>query len=183
MHKHYAGPDQDFDFAWLGAWKDGNAMGAGWGDYLANAGEVQAGFDAVATCQAANNFGSVRHKAPSEGTPSDGVMVFSDCKLSEGVSSSMHAANMKRWVAVLDEAGIDAGIFHWYPIFGGGGESPFDYKSVTTFADYKAFGNMYQTMTNGGLYMKRNAIFGDSVSCDVGRVYNSKNHRYVELRD
>ena len=183
LTKHYAGEDQDFDVIWLGAWRDGNAMGTGWQDYLENGGDAAAGFAEVVDCGAPNNFGSIRHRAGPEGTPRSGVMVFSDCTLADGVTSSMHAVNMKKWVAVLDEAGIESAIYHWYPIFGGGGDTGFDFKSISSFADHEALGKMYEAMTNGGLYMKNRAIFRDSVSCDVARVYNAQNRRYVELRD
>jgi hypothetical protein len=183
LTKHYAGEEQDFDVIWLGAWKDGNAMGAGWQNYLETGGDAAAGFASVMDCGAPNNFGSVRHRAPPGGTPGNGVMVFSDCTLADGVTSAMHAVNMKKWVAVLDEAEVESGIFHWYPIFGGGGDTGFDFKSISVFADHVAFGDMYQKMTNGGLYRKNRAIFRDSVSCDVARVYNAQNRRSAELRD
>lgn len=182
MTKHYAGDEQDFDFAWIGAWTNGDAMGAAYDEWYSGGGEIMAGFAAVADCGAANNFGSVRHKAPASGNPSDGVLVFTDCTRADGVTNATLGGMMKRWVAVLDDAGIDVGIFHWYPIFGGGGDPGFHFKSVSSFPSHAELGKMYQAMTNGGMYQTRNAIFGDAVDCDVARVYNAENVRAANVR-
>ncbi len=182
MTKHYAGDEQDFDFAWLGAWRDGEVMGESYDAWYSGAGEIMAGFAAVADCGAASNFGSIRHRAPKNGTPSDGVLVFSDCTRAEGVSNATLGGLMKQWAAVLDDADIDAGIFHWYPIFGGGGDPGFHFKAVTVFPSHAELGKMYQGMTNGGMYQTRDAIFGDAVDCDVARVYNAENRRSANVR-
>ena len=182
MTKHYYGPDQDFDFAWLGAWSDGNAMGAGMDNFYNNGGEVAAGFAAVADCNGTGNFASIRHRAPAGGTPADSVILFWDCKLADGVSNAMMGEKMKEWSAALDDAGMTQGMFHWFPVFGGGGEPEFDFKSIAVFENHTEFGKMYQAMTNGGLAQTRNAIFGDVVDCDLGRAYNAELRRAANIR-
>ena len=183
LSKHYTGPDQEFDFLWLLAWKNGGAMGGAWQEYLENGSAIQAGFDEAATCQGASNFVSINHRAtPSNNTPRDGVLVFSDCKRKKGITNADVGRAMGRWSAVLDDRNAEVGIFHWYPVFGGGGETPFHFKEIYTFEDHQAFGNFYQMMTNGGLYMQNGDILDPVMDCDVARVYNARNLISNDLR-
>lgn len=177
LTKHYAGAEQEFDFLWLLAWRNGGAMGGAWQEYLENGGEVAAGFAEVSNCPGAANFVSINHRpTPNNNTPGDGVLVFSDCKRKDGISNQDVGRAMSRWAAVLDDKKLEVGIFHWYPVFGGGGESPFHFKQISAFADHQAFGRFYETMTNGGLYMESQAITDPVMDCDIARVYNAKNH-------
>ncbi len=182
MTKHYFGPDQDFDVAWLGAWSDGNAMGAGTDLFQNEGSEIGAEFAAVLDCNGHSNFASIRHRAPTGGTPSDSVILFWDCKLGDGVSNAMMGAKMKEWSAALDDAGMTQGMFHWFPVFGGGGDPEFDFKSIAVFENHTEFGRMYQAMTNGGLAATRDGIFGDMVDCDLGRAYDAKSRRAANIR-
>ena len=183
LTKHYAGDEQDFDFLWLGAWKSGNAMGAGWDAYMQDGAKIQAGFDKVADCGAAGNFASINHRqTPNNNTPSDGVLVFSDCTRNDGVSNANVAEAMRTWSAVLDENGIEMGIFHWFPIFGGGGEQTFDFKEIAAFENHAALGAFYEKMGNGRLFVRNEEIFAPIMSCDIARVYNANNRRATQLR-
>jgi len=181
LTKHYTGPEQDFDVAWLGAWKNAREMGAGMDNYLANAGEIQAGFAEVVACDTTSNFASLNMRpTPNNDTPSNGVLTMSDCNLEEGARTEDLNAAMAAWSAVLDEHQLEAGIFHWYPVFGGGQE--FDFKWVEAFGSHTAFGAYYEAMANGGLYRKSTELFDRVVSCDVARAYNVQNRRFTQLR-
>ncbi len=54
----YFTDEQDFDLLWLGAWKDGNAMGQGRDDFLATGGAISAEFGRVLDCGAHIGFAS-----------------------------------------------------------------------------------------------------------------------------
>jgi len=182
LTKHYAGRDQDFDFLWLGAWKSANAMGAGQDNYLANGGAIQAGFNEVAACTT-SNFASINlRRTPNNDTPSDGVVAISNCSFKNDATEDTLAAAEQAWSAILDEHGLEVGIFRWYPIFGGGGQRTFDFKGVTTFRNHTAFGAYYEAMANGGLYRQNAALFDAIVSCDSARVYNARSRRFTQLR-
>ena len=183
LEKHFFGRDQDyFDVLWLGAWKNANEMGAGTDQYLASGGAVQARFNSVLTCSAHANFASVNPVPPPEGsTPESVVLTFSDCTLKEGARPADVAASMAKWGQALKDAGIESGIFHWYPVFGGG-DADFTFKWVETYTDHTALGKFYETMGNGGLYLRHAELFGDLLDCDVARVYNAKNRRKAQLR-
>lgn len=182
LTKHYFGPDQDFDVIWMGAWKNGKVMGEGVDEYIKSGGDAAAGFADVVACDVTSNFASLRAVAPKNGrTPDDSVLLFSDCSLKEGVRNEDVGAAMDKWGQALNGAGIDTGIYLWYPVFGGG-DASFDFKMVTTHANHTAFGEMYEAMGNGGLYRTNNELFGNLMTCDVNRAYNAKSRRKAQLR-
>ncbi|MBT8078475.1 MAG: hypothetical protein KJO31_07840 [Gammaproteobacteria bacterium] len=183
LTKHYAGPEQEFDFLWLLAWRNGDAMGGAWGEYMENGGEIAAKFGEMSNCPGAANFVSINHRpTPNNNTPGDGVLVFSDCMRKDGMSNQDVGRAMGQWSALLDSRKLDVGIFHWYPVFGGGGEPTFHFKEIYAFENLQKFGNFYESMTNGGLYRDSQAITGPVMDCDVARVYNAKNRLSNNIR-
>ena len=110
------------------------------------------------------------------------MLVFTDCTQKDGMTEADLGKAMPSWSAVLDERGLEVGIFHWYPIFGAGGERTFDFKQVSAFANHAAFGAFYEAMGNGGMYRQSEELVGPVMSCDVARVYNVKNRRFTQLR-
>ena len=48
-----------------------------------------------------------------------------------------------------------------------------DLKWVTSFANYTAFGKVYQHNANGGGRQKMNEIMGEALDCDTARVYDA----------
>ena len=182
LEKHYFGQEQDFDVLWLGAWKNANEMGTGTDNYLATGGALEAGFMSVVTCAAHVNLASVNPVPPPGGqTPETGVLTVSNCTVKEGVRNSDLAAAMDHWGQALKDAGIEVGIYHWYPVFGGG-DDEFTFKWVESYANHTALGKAYEIMGNGGLYLKNRELFNDLLDCDSARVYNAKNRRKAQLR-
>ena len=109
MTKHYASDDQDFDVAWIGASKNGTAMGEGNDHWLANGGEVGAAFGEVINCGMSGLYASRQFKAaPDDNIPGDGVLVFSNCSTEEGARYEDVVAATTTWAGILDEAGSQA---------------------------------------------------------------------------
>lgn len=178
----YYGPDQEFDFIWLGAWKDANAMGQGWDLWNSTNGNLMQEFLAISTCDVHANFASAAYRLPRGLDNSQGgVMTVSDCKNMDGVPGSAVDGAMRRWVDILDEAGSRAAIYHWYPVFGGG-SAEFDFKEITVYQNYADLGADYERMGNGGLYARGQDLFEHLVHCDDARVYNVRTRRFVDLR-
>ena len=82
-------------------------------------------------------------------------------------------------MAYQEEQGFEKGDYMMWPVFGGEGELDWDFKWVTSFANYTAFGKAYQHNANGGGRQKMNEIMGDALDCDTGRVYDAKVVRKV----
>lgn len=178
----YFGPDQEFDVLWLGAGTDAVALGAAQDMYLEKGGEIAMGFNEVLTCDAHLNFASVNYKQlPDGATPSNSVLTFSDCSYKENAPPDAMDEAMKKWVAHLDSTGSTAGIFHWYPAYGGGGEK-FEFKWLEAYENLAALGKDYDSFGTGRGYEVYYELFGEMIKCDSSRAYLATSRRYVQLR-
>ena len=176
---YYFGPGQNsgFDFGWLGASKTAAGQGKAQDQWLKTGLTEQA--DANWTCSAHGNMASVNYK-PAK-TPKDGVITMSDCSYRKGATFDGLATAMTSYAEVLSDAGSDAAIFHWYPIYGGGGEN-YDFKWVESHKNLEAMGEDYDRVANGRLFVQQNQLMGHLTSCDASRAYIAKSIRHVELR-
>lgn len=179
---YYYGPEQDFDLLWLGAGKDAVALGKAQDAYLGENAGLRAGFNEVVSCSAHVNYASVQYKAPPKGaTPGDSVLTFSDCKFKEGSTFEALGTAMGEWSKHLADGGSTAGIWHWYPVYGGGGEE-LDFKWLEGFRNFEELGGDFERMGNGGGYKVSGELFGDLLDCDSSRAYLAKNRRHAQLR-
>lgn len=178
----YFGPEQTFDVIWLGAGKNGVALGKAQDLYNAEDAGLHAAFNEVLSCDAHVNFASIAYKLPPKNkTPSDSVLTFSDCTVKEGTSFAALGAAAREWAQYLTEAGSDTPIWHWWPAFGGGGEE-FSFKWLEAHDNLEDLGADYDRYGNGGGYMVNNRLFSHMLSCDSSRAYLAKNRRYAQLR-
>jgi hypothetical protein len=179
----YFGEEQEFDFLWMGAWKNGNAMGAGTDMWLSSGGEVAARFAKVATCNAHINSASVNYKLPPDGqTPDTGVLSYTNCNMHDGVTYEQVSAASREWAQVLTDAGSSVALYHQFPVFGGGGDDEPDFRILEAYANHAELGADYERMGNGRLYMKSGELFDSLMTCDSSRIYNARNRRFVKLR-
>lgn len=179
---YYFGPEQEFDVIWLGAGKDAVALGKAQDAYLNNGEGLEAEFAQVISCDAHNNMASINYKAPPKGaTPRNSVMTFSDCKYKEGATFAELSAAMSDWSNHLSDAGSKAGIWHWYPVYGGGGEE-FSFKWLEAFQNFAELGVDYESYGNGGGYTTNGRLFSHLISCDSARAYLAQSRRFVQLR-
>jgi len=178
---HYT-PSQEFDFLWLGAYEDGNAMGSVTNTWLTKGGDLQDAYDKVADCGAHVMLSSAMYKAPaSTVTPTSGIITMMDCKLNEGHRyTDIKAAEIK-WAEYMSSNGSKAGYWHWFPAFGGG-DAEFDYKVVFAYADYMELGADFEHQANGGGREASRDVFGDIDECDDPRVYLSTVQRAAQIR-
>ena len=179
---YYFGPDQEFDVIWLGAGKDAIALGNAQDAYLAEDAGLHAGFEEVLTCDAHVNYASLNFKVPPEGaTSGDSVLTFSDCKYKKGASFSALKASMGEWAKHLSDEGSTTGIWHWYPVYGGGGEE-FSFKWLEGFKNFAELGADYERYGNGGGVATSGRLFGHLLDCDSARAYLAQSRRFVQLR-
>lgn len=179
---YYFGPEQTFDFIWLGAGKNGVALGKAQDLYNAEDAGLRAAFNETIHCDAHVNFASIAYKLPpKDKTPSDTVLTFSDCKMKEGATFSALGAAMKQWAQHQTDAGLDTPMWHWWPAYGGCGEA-FDFKWLEAHDNLADLGADYDAYGNGGGYVVRNRLLSHMLSCDSSRAYMAKNRRYAQLR-
>ena len=182
LSPYYFGAEQEFDVIWLGAGKDAVALGKAQDKWVTSNDGLQGEFDAILSCDTHANFASINFKAPPEGaTPTDTVLTFSDCKYQEGASFTKLDAAMTEWSNNLAGAGSKTGIWHWYPVYGGGGEE-YDFKWIESHANLADLGADYEHFGNGGAYEAYGTLFGGLIKCDSSRAYLARSHRFVQLR-
>jgi len=179
---YHFGGDNTFDVAWLGVYKDGNAMGAGTDRWIAEGAELRDQFAEVVDCQAHLGFSSAMYKAPADtATPASGIITIMDCKLNEGHRyQDIQAAEVK-WAEHMTRSGSKAGTYHWFPTYGGG-NADFDYKVVQAHASYAELGADWERFANGGGRDASTEIFGDIDDCDDARVYVATSRRAAQIR-
>ena len=161
------------DLAWLGVWANGNDMGKGMQAWADNNGGLAAEFDKVMSCGEHSNSASVNIRPPGNEWPGKGgVAVFVNCTVAEGKTVQDAMAAHQAWAKHLDSIGSKAGVWAFFP--GAGQNNPeWDYKIVSSYPDYVAYGAEWEAFTNGQGWAKAAQNFGGTPSCDSQRVYQS----------
>ena len=176
------GPNQGIDVIWMGAGKDAVALGKVQDTWLATNNGLADEVAEIMTCRIHNNYASDNFKAPpNNATPGDSVITFSDCNYKEGAVFPAVRAAMAEWSQYLTDAGSTAGIWHWYPAYGGGGES-LDFKRIQAYENLAHLGADYERFGNGGGYATWGKLLGHMIDCDSSRAYLAKSRRFVQLR-
>ena len=173
LTKFYSGPDQEFDFIWLGISPTAQAMGAAQDDWVRTGTEVAAQFTRLADCGSHTNMASLQFKAPGEREdPSNTVVAFSDCNIAEGKSFDDVAPAIVAWSEFRTGQGSQAGHYVLFPAYGGGGEE-YDFKYVSSHANFEEQGIDYDNFDPD----KNSELFEGLLECDSARVYNAQNRR------
>ncbi len=181
---YYFGPGDNstFDFIWMIAGKSAVALGKTHDTWLAENDGLQEEANKFADCSGHSNFASVNHKpTPAGKTPEDSVLTFSDCNYDEGATFEGLSAAMGAWSKHLVDKGSEAGIFHWYPVYGGGGEK-FDFKWIEAHRNFEAMGVDYDDYATGRGFETYGELLRPLVTCDAARVYRATSRRFAQLR-
>lgn len=181
---YYYGPgdNADFDFIWMIAGKTAVALGKTHQMWVTADDGLAKMAAEIADCSGHSNFASINYKPTPEGrTPEDSLLTFSDCRYEDGASFEELGAAMDEWSSYQAENGSEAGIFHWYPVYGGGGEK-FDFKWLEAHAGFEAMGSDYELYGNGRGYKKYGELVRPLIECDAARVYQAKSRRFTQLR-
>lgn len=174
MTPHYYG-EWPFDVAWIGVWRDGNAMGTGTDMWITEGSELSAAYGEVVSCAAHTNFASQRvQTAPDTGEEGDGafVVAFSNCSMEEGKKFDEYLAAAKEWDTYAAENGIHESAWVWWPVWGES-NNDYDFKSVVAMPDHTTAGANWQAYSEGH-FRKSNELFRDLLDCDVSRLYDAK---------
>ena len=169
----YFGPDQDFDFIWLGASPDAKSLGQAYDNYFANSGELQSEFVQNATCSAHSNFATLNIKEPPDDDNSKPfVLSFSDCTVTDGKTFDEHVhPALKAWSEYRTGHGSEAGMWVLWPAYGGG-DAEYSFKFVASYPNYASLGVDYDQYSNEG-YAKGQELFGGLLECNSSRAYNA----------
>ncbi len=173
-----------FDVAWLGVWRDGNAMGTGTDLWLTEGGELGAAFGAVVMCDSHSNFASHEVRTPKRNDDESDktfVLSFNNCSIKEGKKFDDFMAAQEAWNAYADEHGIMDGNWVWWPIYGESDDS-YDFKYLTGNDDHTEVGANWQLYSEGH-YAKSSELFDDILDCDISRMYDGRVLREIAEED
>jgi len=170
----YYGPEQDFDFIWLGTSPNSAALGLGHDAWVYST-EMSPEFYTIATCEAFLNFATLNIKKPWDDDDSESVVSFSDCEIAEGKTFDDVSPALQAWSAYRTGHGSKAGMWVMWQAYGGG-DADFDFKFAGSHPDYASWGVDYDQYAKEG-YAKAEELFGEMLDCDVSRVYNARQQR------
>ena len=108
-------------------------------------------------------------------------MSFSDCKFAEGATFPAVSAAMNEWAQHQNDAGSTAGLWNWYPAYGGG-KQEYTFKRLHAYKNLTELGEDYERYGNGGGFVTYGKLFNHLISCDSNRAYLAQSRRYVQLR-
>ncbi len=165
----YMGPEQDFDYVWLGTSPSAEAMGRAQDNWLATGQKGAAAFAAMSSCDAHGNFAALPFKAPPDEQRSSFVLSFSDCSMPDGVTFGDVAPALGEWAEYRTSHGSEAGMWVLFPAYGGGGEE-FDFKFVAGNASLAEQGKDWDQYAKEG-WKKAEELFTGKLECDSARVY------------
>ena len=179
---YYSGPDQDFDVIWLGGSDNAKTLGRVQDTWLATGSKEADGFAEVVSCDMHAAYAVLRmKKPPKRDNPSNVVISFSDCNTEEGVTFDDLYMPIIEWGKYKGENGSTAGMWVFFPSYGGGGEE-FDFKWVTAHQNLEDMGADWDQFSQSG-WKKANELFAGKLQCDSSRTYLATNRRMAAQDD
>ena len=173
--------DLDLDVAWMGAWPDAEAFGVSMERWTREGGALSEEFNQVIDC-------SNRHmmvvsypiNAP-EGTPEDGMWLFSACNLNKGVTiPQAYSAHLKAG-DVMKAMGSLSTSWMMVPGIGAGPNDP-DYYHALAFYRYSDLGASLEMFINKGGQQKRGNILNKVSSCATPILFDAASVRARDER-
>lgn len=156
--------DLDLDVAWMGAWPDAEAFGVSMERWTKEGGALREEFDQVVDCSSRHLMVvSYPINAP-EGTPEDGMWLFSACNLNKGVTiPQAYAAHLDAG-EMMKAMGSLSTSWMMVPGIGAGPNDP-DYYHALAFYRYSDLGASVEMFVNKGGQEKRGEILNKVSSC------------------
>ena len=179
---YYYSPNQEFDVLWLGASPKATTLGKVQDMWLATGSDANEAFAEVITCDGHGAFAALQMKKPPErDDPSQLVVTFSDCNTADGVSFDDLYTPIIEWGKYMGEHGSDAGIWMFFPAYGGGAEE-FEFKWVRAHQNLESMGIGWDHFSESG-WEKANELFQGRLMCDSSRAYIATSRRMGQSTD
>ena len=173
---YYSGPEQDFDVLWLGSSKNAKTLGRVQDAWLATGTKEAAGFAEAISCDSHGAYAVLQMKEPpTRDNPSNIFISFSDCNTVDGTTFDDMYMPLIEWGKYKGENGSTAGMWIFFPSFGGGGED-FDFKLVTAHQNLEDMGADWDQFSESG-WQKANELFAGKLQCDSSRGYMATSRR------
>lgn len=172
--------DSEMDFAWIGGWSSGAAMGAGWDAWIEDDDDLGEMFEETMDCD--SSLAAVTDiYVPTDDWAEEerGVLWFSRCHVAEGKVLSDAVAAHRIVDSAMSEMGAPGNSWAFVPALGFG-DVEFDYYHVQSWADYATLGTGFDAFFNsGGWKVDADAMAG-TASCESPNLYDFRLQRSGE---
>ena len=167
------------EFTWLGYWGSYADYGADLDKRAEHGAELFVEANKFLEQCSHSEWGAWDVLPANNWTLGDHVTEFSDCFYQDGKGDAdLLVANIAfaEALAARGLTGADLGVGQLWPRSGApaGTDNPESFKWVTGYPKLSAYANYTHIWWNEGLTNEWNALYGDIVSCDSGRVYRSQ---------
>jgi hypothetical protein len=177
MPNFVSGDNAAWHVGWLGAWPSGKAMGESLNVWHGKGGDMQKAFDEVVSCAAHINYAVMQMKDVDREPSDQPVLTFSNCTADRKANMDAAFGAVREWIDYESAQGIDSPHWVFFPGYGEPQESDYDFKWVTGYKDYAAFGREWDAYANEGGWQKAQDVFRGTLDCDNPRVYTVKRVR------
>jgi hypothetical protein len=174
MPDFVSGDHAGWDVGWLGGWPSGAAMGESLDIWHTKGGELQRAFADVVTCAAHMNYAVMPMREAGGEPPKAPLLTFADCEVERSANMEVGLGAIREWIEYETSAGGDSPHWVFFPAYGEPVDADYDFKWVTGYRDYAAFGKDWDAYANEGGWQKAQQIFPGALECDSPRVYRAK---------
>lgn len=163
--------NNDMDFAWIGGWADGNAMGRGWDAWMEDSGDVGEMFAETAECNQslAASLEVTRVEGP---WPEEGISWFARCDLQDDATLFDALDAHKKASSKMSGMAPPSSSWLFLPALGFG-DAEFDYYHVQAWDSTAALGAGFEAYFNGGGWStEEQTALNEIEMCESANLYN-----------
>ena len=172
LSPRFRAEDSKMDFAWIGSWADGAAMGSSYDNWMKDDGGVGPMFAEVMDCAYSLASATAIH-APEGEWPKSSVVWFSRCEQEDDVSLMEAVSAHRSSTAAMQEMGAaQSASWVFLPALGFS-DIEFDYYHVQSWPSYAALGSGFDAYFNRGGWKSQAEALADKVECSSPNLYDS----------
>lgn len=170
-----------YDIGWLGSWPSNEAFGISMEKWMTTGKELAAQFDQVMDCGSRHELALWVPVTAVDSTPEDGVLMISQCSLSDGNSlDDAYEAHIE-FGNHMRGLGSMASSWLFYPAMGTGSVD-FDYYHARAFYRYSDLGAAMELYSNGGGYQVEQEVLAPVSDCTAPIVFDAVSVRAFDER-
>ena len=168
----YYSEDVDYDFIGLNIWPNGAAFGGGNGA-ISRDPDAFAGFTDVVQCPSHALYALVGVKPPAQEIQSGGLFEFSNCTMKGNRSGDEGVAAVAAASQLFSQWNLNDAHAVFFNIAGLPSNTSYQFKWVTYYPSYEAWGSLYDHIVNEGAIQTLGAMLDPVMQCDSSRIYET----------
>lgn len=156
-------PDSTFDLTWIGAWKDGRAMGHSQDNWAEKGDEQMAIFMSILDCPIHASMAAEQLVRGTAENADKSVVSFRDCTVAEGKTVDEAIDAVRAFANYMAQQGSKASQWVFYPVWGPTTDVSFNWVEI--YPNYTQLGADFERYGNGGAYKKADELLMGTVDC------------------